>query len=181
MTDYLTAASARRDYLHPSMDARGANTEQAHLLRNDTPAVDSVAECIERIRDMPDLASHPIVAHLTDLVERLIVSNDAEGDFECHIAGAADTLVRELRRAELGGTSTALTAKGIARKLRAPLQVINAGRGESAEARLNAFAAIHLTVCAVPQTQLLSPAVRHELGEAKADILERIVAPGVTV
>lgn len=178
MTDHLTAASARRDYLHPSMDARGANTEQAHLLRNDTPAVDSVAECIELIRDMPDLEAHPIVGHLTDLVERLIISNEAEGDFECHIAGAADTLVRELRRAELSGTSTALTAKAIAHHLRAPLQVINAGRGESAEARLNAFAAIHKIVCSVPHSQLQSPAVRHELGAAKADILDRFVGEG---
>jgi hypothetical protein len=180
MTDHLTAATARRDYLHPSMDARGANTEQAHLLRNDTAAVDSIAECIELLREH-DLSEHPLFGYLVNLVERLIASNDAEGEFECRIAGAADTLVRELRRAELSGTSRALTAKAVARHLRAPLAVIDRGRGESAAARLDAFAAIHKIVCSVPRAQLQSPAVRHELGAAKADILDRLVGEGVTV
>lgn len=171
MSDF-TAGAARRSFLEPALDGRALNLEQAELLVNETPELDSITECIELIREHPEISGHPVVHLLVELVERLVASNEAEGELEREVAGAADVLVTELRRAELNGVANAITAKAIVRSVRGPLRAIE--DGGSGDELLEAFGALHHVFSEVSRAQLLSPTVRRALGDRKFELLEQL-------
>lgn len=165
----LTAATVKRDYLHPAMDGRALNDQQDSMLVNATPEIDCLLEYLHA------LPPHHFRDAAIDLVRRLIVANTEEGGCERQIAGAADQLVRELRDLELNGVSRAITAKGVARAVREPLAVITEQKeAASPDERLDAFAALSVVLREVPCAQLLSAAVRHEIGPKRFGALERI-------
>jgi hypothetical protein len=163
----VSAAHVKGAFLEPSMDALALNLGQCYRLQNRTPQCDSLADHLARIQaDSPTERFH--LEQATGLVVVVAAENESEGAVEQAIAGAADTLARELRGVELNGASGVLKAKGIARHLRGPLNVLcdvddGAVSGYSGSEILHAAFAVGDVLRAVPSRQLFSPSVEHEL------------------
>lgn len=162
----LTAATTRRAFLEPALDARALNLAQQRLIHNPSPEPDSVLELLA-LMTADTRGEREAFKALVGGAVRLGQSNRAEGGFEARIAGAADRLAVELRDAETGGSPGALTAKAIARALREPLRTIARPPLGAPERLVAAGRAVGEIFALVPSEQLLSPAVEHELGREK--------------
>lgn len=172
--EVLTAGTVRDVFLWPAMDARAANVEQQRLLYNPTPDPDSLLEHLELLQEggRARASLRALVALCTDLSS----SNSIEAGFELGIAGAADQLATDLRDTELNGSApTLLTAKGIARRLRQPLSHLAQAAGVGPAQLVKDCATIADAIRHTPRLQLLSPAVAHELGRAKYELLCELV------
>ncbi len=172
MSELVTAGVVRDVFLFPSMDARAANIEQRRLLFNSSPEPDSLFEHLELLRSGESRSWRALIAITTDLS----ASNSIEGDHELGIAGAADQLATDLRDRELNGNAPVpLAAKAIARRLRGSLTSLSQPAGIPATDLLKAATTIAETIRRVPRLQLLSPAVAHELGRRKYELLCELV------
>ena len=176
MTD-VTAATIRREFLEPVLDARAHNVLQERLIANKTPEVDSVADLLG-VLTADTRGEREILRKLYATAGMLRGSNRQEGASEQSIAAAADVLATDLRGIELNGVTTALTAKSIARQLREPLRML-ALSPVAAGAFVEAGRTIERVVARAPLAQLLSPAVEHELGAEKFQVLRELLAQRV--
>jgi hypothetical protein len=160
----VTAATVRTSFLEPGMDARALNIEQARLLENETPGLDSLAEVLDVARPLlpPGLGSV-----LVSVATRLDTSNEVEGRMEQAIAGAADGLTRTLRGLELAGNGSPFVARAIARRLREPLATVADPAAAGARELVEAGRIIGEVLGSVPATQVFTATVAHELGEEK--------------
>jgi hypothetical protein len=157
----VTSSAIDGAFLQPGMDARAHNLDQY----NPSPGVDSQ---LERIRALAlKLPPSPECEALMAEVEAAIASNLREAEAELSICGAADQLVTDLRHIERNGGNAALSAKAIARHLRAPLAHISSPEGVPVADLVNARNTLSEVVDGVPLLMLLSSAVEHELGAKK--------------
>jgi hypothetical protein len=170
----ITAATTKREFLWPAMDARAHNLEQERVLFDPSPECDSLTERLNALH-LHGACPAAIAECLHD-VNRLLASNQLEGDSERRIAGAADQLASDLRWLELNQTGLvlALGTKSIAHQLRRPLSVIAARAGCKAGEWVAAVRAVDDVVAQVPRLQLFAPEVRHDLGEAAFALLVEI-------
>ena len=158
----VTAATVRRSALDPGMEARAYNLEQERLFYDPSPERDSLVEVI-------DTGCLEVV----NLVRRLVDSNLREGEAERMFLGWADGFATDLRNLELNGDGARLTAKGVARSLRAPLRTL---RSDASPAELaGAVRAIHRVLRSAPRSLVLAPAVEHNLGAQSFALLREIV------
>lgn len=165
------ASRSRTEALEPAMEVIAIGHSERSDLYDPSPELDSVLEFLLALpRDTPDRA-----AAIT-WTSRALAKNELQISHGRTIAGYADELTRDHHDAECNGGATTLGIQAIARALRIPLATIAEPTARtSADERLDAFAAIHAVVTAVPRAQLLSDGVRYELGIAKSAVLERIV------
>lgn len=172
----VTAATVRRNFLEPAMDARALNLDQARLLYDPSPEVDSLFEVSHAVATSPELrVARRHAPRLMHLLGQLHEKNEQEGDRQLLIAGAADLLVTDLRALELSGASpSALPAKAIARELREPLRRLLAPAGGDLFELLGDLRAVDRLIGRTPRAQLLSRTVRYELGKEKFALLERL-------
>lgn len=166
----VTAATVKREALWPALDAQAQNDRQALLLYNPTPEPDSAVEHAQAL-----VSTHPrAAADLLGVFRQLVASNQLERDDERQVAGFADQLARQLRRAELDGTAApaaALTARAVCHHLRGPLSTLLTPAAHDALAIVHAARTIERVMTTAPRAQLLSPAVAHNLGKAKFALL----------
>lgn len=93
------------EVVHPAMDSRVHNLDQARLLaRLDTPECDSLIERIRSIRDRPVpfrpgayIVEDDEIDLLEDDVWHLVESNGREGQFQRLVAGNGEQIARDLR------------------------------------------------------------------------------------
>lgn len=153
-------------------DAAAANRQQAALLFNATPEIDSLAERLITLHQH-GVPRHHIRQLLAD-VKKLIALNDDEHHCERTIAGALDALARAEHAAERGTRGRdQLTIRGLVRALRDDLDTIATAAGGTEYA----LAATRVReVCEhVPAEKLLGGTLRHELGGRRHDLLAEIV------
>jgi hypothetical protein len=166
----MTSALATRGALERAMDARALNLEQARLVFNASPEVDSIAELPAAL--LRAGAPADLVARLSVLCRQLLASNVEEGRCETAVAGL---LERQLSNVRALPVAERLTAKSIARRVREPLAVLLAGAAEyDAAEYFGACCAIREVIAACPPEQLLAPAVRHELRDRKYSLLREL-------
>ena len=184
----LTASSIERDYLSNSLDAIAANDEQARLIFNPSPEVDSLVEDFKLLigssrRSVDRQADAPLPARLADTSRRLRAlahSNGRERRFELAISAAADRDVRSARDLALNGRAggeAVLACKAIARAVRVPLKTIADPPAGDGMALVDAVRAVDQVLARAPAAQVCSPTVRHEIGDARyrllCDLVER--------
>ncbi len=166
MSEPVTAATVRHGFLEPGLDV------VARVLReyDPSPGIDSLLE-MQRALLLRLPPGRDRQLHLR-LNRRLIELNIGEHRDARRITGNADQLARDLRHAELNDPGhRPLTAKGIARQLRPHLAVLADVAGASGAEVVRAARVLGAAIARVPSAQLLSPAVRHELGERKFAVL----------
>lgn len=160
----ISAATARRNVLEPSIEAQAHNDRQALLIHNATADCDSL---LERLNLLTHHAPAIVADCLSD-VRRIVESNAAERAEEHRIAGFGDQLVTDLRRVELNEPhlKLAMPAKQVAAHAREPLSRIAHNHD-----LVSAVRAIDTLIRRVPRAQLLSPTVQYELGAQKYALL----------
>lgn|GEM_PF-4185560 len=164
----VTERTIRRNFLDLAIEARAANLEQEKLILNHSPEPDSLVEVLTLLAPPKELV--PLCSRL---VNEFSYSNAHEGQQEKKLAGNAEALAVDLRK--LGSNvRAALTAKGIATRLREALRTIDAG-GDPAEL-FRAFHVVSLALREIPAAQLLSASVAYELGGKKFALLNRLHA-----
>ncbi len=171
----ITAATVRRSFLDPALEAQAYNDEQRLLLFNPSAEVDSLVEIVRAERARGTSKAHAL--RLARLARQLVDSNRRERHFKRQIAGAADRAVRARRDLELNGDGEAvLASKAIARALREPLRTL----GDAARqdwSTIRALREIDQLLARVPRLQVLSPTVARELGRAKYELLAALADP----
>lgn len=147
-----------RDCVTRAVEAIALNDEQARVLFDPSPAIDSLAERIValRHRGVPE----PVIRDLLMDVRRLLHLNQSERGEECTIAGRLDALV-----ARPPGEN--LTFKTIAQRLRGDL--LDLAHCDAARARVTEL------IARVHADRLLSPTLRHELGGRRHDVLRALL------
>ena len=173
----VTAATVRRAFLEPALDALALNDAQDRLIQNDTPEADSMIEHLAALG--PVVRGTRAVPNLITLFDQAISLRDwnrGEGGCVRVVSGHADGMVTDLRARELrgglGGQPLPLAAKSVAHAIREPLRILVESTGEWP--RLRAACDIERQVGHLPQEQLFSPAVTRELGKAKAAALREL-------
>lgn len=158
----MTAATVRRGILEPTLDAQALNATQARLIANPTPEVDSLVEHVTELARTATTEQRQHLHAILTLTRELFQSNQAEGDLERTVAGAADHLTSELRNNELNADrAPAWPARRIARMVRGPLaDLLNPVIADTGRALQELQQALQQ----IPTTALLTVAVRHELG-----------------
>lgn len=151
------------------MEAQARNREQARLMRNPSPEVDSITECVREIaRDAtPRQRGH--LATLLRLVKRLDESNAVELDLERLSAVIADTAA---------AAATPWSLRRAVRELRDPLAVLTNPMtvSQHKQARMDVLAVI----AACPREILvtegeLSETLVHQLRQAKSRVLWALI------
>lgn len=172
----VTAATTRRTFLDPAMDAIALNREQQRLVYDPSPEVDSLLEHVNALAAAAPGPTGTILA----LLRRFLASNQLEGDSERRIAAAADQLTRDLRRSELNSVAprphAAIPAKRLARTLRGPLAAILSPADRDPLAFVAAVRRVDDAIRAVPTVQLLAPTVRRGMRAEQFALLELLVA-----
>lgn len=164
----LTAATVKRNGLEPAMEIIAAGQIEHYELFDPSPEVDSV---LEYLLTLPQtIERDEAIARL----HRALHLNECQSAEARVIAGFTDETARRCRDDELNGVSKALTAKSIARRLRDPLVTLSSPTKFPTEDIIDASQIVGEMVGKVQSAQLLSPAVRHELGERKFELLQRI-------
>lgn len=164
----VSAAALRTGVLEPAMDSLALNRHQF----NPDPEVNSILEHLQvRLGSLP---VSPLRTELMALTEAAIESNLREGSETMAVTGFADKLSAELHRIETAGAGEALSAKAVARRLRGPLETVRLASASARELTA-AHQLIRATVADVPSTQLLSTAVKYELGKKKFAVLASYV------
>lgn len=165
MTATMTSDLIREQLLAPSMDATALNDQQAAMIVNGTPQIDSLVEHLIAALHGERTDEHLRAA--LGIVGRIQAANRAEGACERRISGAADDLARTFRDAELNGGQPAKmwSAKRVNRETRDALSVllnpVLTGQHE------DALAAVVAVVAACPRDVLLSERTLHELQPRK--------------
>jgi hypothetical protein len=178
----VTAGVVERAFLEPGLEAVALNRQQQRLLYDPSPAVDSALEHLLALWRLAGPPSSPqgspdVAAHVTatlSLGRRLASSNAREREHVRAVCGEADRLTRDLRFAERVAADAGLSAKAIARQVRAPLTVLEGRDPDDQWAVVDAVFALDLVFAAVPAAQLFSPAVRHELRGRRFALLREL-------
>lgn len=151
-----------RDHL---MDAVAANHQQARLLYDPSPEVDSLLEHLtEMARKRGDLdAIYHHIEKALPLVRATHASNAAEGNFEREALGPIDAVARMLHMA---GQHKKLGVVAAARRLREPLKVVRRMETERVPARdlLHANRQILDVIGQLTVAELRGPTMREKLG-----------------
>lgn len=168
----VTADHVRRAFLDPAMDARALNQDQARLIYDPSPEVDSLLEVLGQVSPATDECRRHMKRAIAKCV-KLGLSNRGEGGLEARVAGAADQLTRELHGQQLQGNS-AIAAKACARMLREPLSAIACPPLGEPRRLIEAGRAVGEVFVRVPSEVLLSRAVEHELGVEKFALLSAL-------
>lgn len=154
-----------RKVLAPSIEATCHNLDQ----HNPTPEVDSIFEFMGvEIEQLPD---GPRKRRLSVLLVAAIESNSHEGDQHLAISGDIDQAITDLRRVATGGTIVkAPNVHQLTALLRPPLTLLTDPAGRTP-------AQVHAAEVEVDRLfdqhgkRVLSAAVIHNLGKAKARVL----------
>jgi hypothetical protein len=162
----MSAATYRREYLDPALNALAADLSEQHFIDNDTEAVDCLRDIgmeLARLGISPDL-----MAVFASCTEQLSHRNGSAIFHGRHLAGRHDRDHRVMRGRELNSKpspSAAFAAVPLAAKLRPPLRVLTPHVIRHPE-----LAAAFRDLLAIARTtddaQLLSPAVAHELARS---------------
>ena len=165
----LTAATVKRQVLDPALEGIALNRQQERLVYDPSPEADSLAEHINALA-----SQHPAeCAEMMRLLTQLVASNQLERAEWAKPAGFGDEQVRHLRRAELDGGSQAVPTREVARALRGPLDAL----AEICDRVSVEQAAVAMSLAVrLPESQLLAPNVRRELGDRRTDRLARLKA-----
>lgn len=171
LTPAMAAEIVRDDVLMPALDARALNTDQALLIANPSPEVDSLEEYV---RSLDGAVHQQVMTALLGLCRRLADSNDEEGEIEREIAGTSERLAAQLYTTR--GRSQPLGVRKVANQLRAPLNVLEKPREFDGIAYFQASCAVRVLIEQMPTDRLLSDWMRKELGRTKFELLVRLAA-----
>ncbi len=166
------------DLLGHGLDAQAHNSDQEILLFNPSPEPDSMVEHLNLL--FAELHQAGVgadrIADLMTITRKVIESNAKERGSQQNVCGELDRWLIEM---QVGGKARhALTVKGIAQRLRMPLQVfadIQAGKRVGNHDLLEAAHAIREVQRLVPEHRLLTDTVANELGPVKYRTLQRLV------
>lgn len=169
----MSAVTTRRvieEVVHPSMDGRVHNLQQARLLANlDTPEVDSVIEHIDTLPGFGVPAA--TVEALRRKVWLLVESNGREGQSHRTVAGNGEQIARDLRH-----VGPSLKRPEISRRLGPILDAIS--EVEIADPSRDWSALADLIETHWPRETLLSASLLHELGGRRARKLTALLGEG---
>lgn len=161
----MTPASDIRDH---ALDAIAHNLNQDRLIANPSTEVDSLVEHLAVLNRTSLPEQRPHIAAIVTIVKGLLNSNRLELGCTQHIAGTADEL-------QVRGVKP-LAKKAVARELRDPLA--NLLRSKLiGPTRVQQAMDIVADVCSrSSRANVLSVAVRHEIGVKRYSLLTELVA-----
>lgn len=171
----MDASILLRDVVAPALDGCARNHEQARLIFNATPEVDSLAERIATLYsyDVP----HDVIAAMFSDLRALRESNHAELDAHRTVARTGDDLARSIGATRAGlyaQVADHMTVTGIKRRLGGadgPLAVLAAPAGRDPKTLTDAQAAVRSVVTSAPDAVLNRPSLRNQLGASRHDLL----------
>jgi hypothetical protein len=164
----------RGTFLEPALDARALNLQQQALIANSTEEIDSLVEIVRSLARSARPDQRPVVAALVTITRELARLNQAEGELQRQIAGAAHEFVSQMRSEELAGRN-ALATKSVARALRSPLEILRSPEEHTEMELARARRDVLTIVDRVGPAVALHVGVRHEIGVGKYTTLVALV------
>jgi hypothetical protein len=157
----LTAQVVTDCALHPTMDAIAHGLDEARLIHDPSPQIDSLTEMLaEQVR---------VGLAMARLLSDLALANGLQVDCERIVAGFADDVAATLRHCEHNAADGPLSARALAGQLAQHLDALSsdpAGRGGQ-----QALAALQAMFLEVPRSVLFGPTVLRNLGVARSELL----------
>jgi hypothetical protein len=158
----ITSDLMRAHALDPAMDAIAHNADQARLIHNPTPEVDSLCELVSQA-----MANALAMARM---LADLAASNGLEVDCERIVSGFADDVTATLRHCERNTSDAPTSGRRLAVALKPMLDVLcdPARTGEYAEATKR----LRRLFPQVPQSALFAPTTTKHLNPRRAAALK---------
>jgi hypothetical protein len=169
----ITAGVLQRDALEPVLDARALNIVEPHLIGEELADLRVLSGLVDRLRGSDRTVAEREVSEIAGICREVALTNHQEGEREQHAAATLDSLVCDLHDGERNGSPVdrLITAKGIARRLREPLDVLLSPAGHDARAFIRAAWAVRDVLDHASLAQIRSAGLLSQLGPRKHQLL----------